>query len=82
MTDTPVPEFHTGPTRKAYVGEHSIVSFDSVVCEHAAECVRGAPTVFDTAARPWINPDGAAAETIEEVVGRCPSGALRYSRLD
>lgn len=76
-----VPTEHTGPTRKAYVGEHSIVSFDSVLCQHAAECVRGAPTVFDTAARPWIDPDGASADETEAVVGRCPSGALRFSRV-
>jgi uncharacterized Fe-S cluster protein YjdI len=76
-----VPAFHRdSPTRKAYVGEHSIVSFDSALCRHAAECVRGAPAVFDTARRPWIDPDAADADLIETVVGRCPSGALRFSR--
>ena len=68
------------PTRKAYRGEHSTVSFDSALCQHAAECVHGAPEVFDTSARPWITPDGAPAEKVAEVVGRCPSGALRWSR--
>lgn len=67
------------PTRKAYVGEHSTVSFDSALCQHAAECVHGAPGVFDTSARPWINPDGAPANEVAGVVGRCPSGALRWS---
>lgn len=68
------------PTRKTYTGVHSIVSFDPTLCQHAAECVRGAPAVFDTARRPWIDPDAASPEEIEAVVGRCPSGALRYSR--
>lgn len=80
MSTAPVPGHDDSPTRKAYVGEHSVVSFDSALCKHAAECVRGAPAVFDTARRPWIDPDGAPPEVVEEVVGRCPSGALRWSR--
>ena len=80
MTD---PDFHGGsPTRKAYEGTESIVSFDSALCKHAAECVHGLPSVFDTQRRPWIDPDGAPADEVEEVVGRCPSGALRFSRVD
>lgn len=76
-----VPEEHTGPTRKAYVGDDVIVSFDGQICAHAGECVRGAPAVFDTKRRPWIVPDGAPADEVIEVVGRCPSGALRVSRV-
>ena len=38
------------------------------------------PSVFDTSARPWINPETAttaeSAEELRVVVGRCPSGAL------
>lgn len=76
-----LPDEHAGPTRKAYVGEAVIVSFDGQLCAHAAECVRGAPAVFDTQRRPWIDPDGAPADEVIEVVGRCPSGALRVSRV-
>jgi len=79
MTD---PHFHRGATRKAYEGKAAIVSFDSVLCQHAAECVRGLPAVFDSHRRPWIDPDAASADEVEEVVGRCPSGALRFSRVD
>lgn len=64
-------------TRKTYVGKDVSVSFDPAVCEHAAECVRGLPAVFDVKQRPWIQPDNADAETVEQVVARCPSGALR-----
>lgn len=68
-------------TRKLYRGPVVDVSFDGELCRHAAECVRGMPAVFDVQARPWINPeaaaDGPAAELLREVVGRCPSGALR-----
>lgn len=67
-------------TRKTYRGPLVDVSFDGEVCRHAAECVRGMPEVFDTTARPWINPEVARtadlADKLREVVGRCPSGAL------
>lgn len=68
-------------TRKLYTGPIIDVSFDGEVCEHAAECVRGMPSVFNTANRPWINPEVARtddlANQLREVIGRCPSGALR-----
>lgn len=66
--------------RKTYTGEQVDVSFDPELCRHAAECVRGLPAVFDTSARPWIQPDGAPAADVVEVVARCPSGALRIER--
>lgn len=69
-------------TGKTYFGEAIDVSFDTARCIHAAECVRGLPAVFDTAKRPWIQPDGGTAEAIVAVVERCPSGALHYVRKD
>ncbi|MFD7408528.1 (4Fe-4S)-binding protein [Streptomyces sp. NPDC059866] len=56
------------PARKAYEGESITVTFQARRCLHATECVRGLPEVFDTAVRPWIRPDGAAADR-----GRCRS---------
>ena len=67
--------------RKDYAGADVTVSFDAERCRHAAECVRGLPAVFDTKRRPWILPDAAPASEVVEVVGRCPSGALRIERL-
>lgn len=67
--------------RKTYYGPLVDVSFDRPVCQHAAECVRGMPSVFNTKRRPWIDPGVAeikeSADLLREVVGRCPSGALR-----
>jgi uncharacterized Fe-S cluster protein YjdI/predicted GNAT family acetyltransferase len=66
--------------RKTYSGPEVDVSFDLNVCQHAAECVRGLPQVFNTQARPWINAEWAdtpeKADKVREVVARCPSGAL------
>lgn len=68
-------------TARTYTGPLLDVAFDGAVCQHAAECVRGMPAVFDPAARPWIDAgaadDEASAQTLREVVGRCPSGALQ-----
>ena len=67
--------------RKTYNGPVLDVSFDGEVCQHSGNCINGMPLVFDTAERPWINPehaaDHASANLLREVVGRCPSGALR-----
>ena len=68
-------------TRKAYCGPILDVSFDGDVCRHAAECVRGMPEVFNTSHRPWVDAEAAntpaKADLLREVIGRCPSGALR-----
>lgn len=66
-----------------YTGEAVTVTFDSVRCIHAQECIKRLPGVFNLEARPWVQPDaaGSAAELVE-VVERCPSGALTYLRND
>lgn len=64
---------------KRYTGSGIEVTFDGRRCLHAAECVRGLPAVFDTAARPWIQPDHATADEVAEVVRRCPTGALQIA---
>ena len=65
-----------------YASEDIEVQYDVVRCIHAAECVRGLPRVFNPNHRPWIDPDEAAADTIAEVVMRCPTGALHFTRKD
>ncbi|EFE78289.1 LOW QUALITY PROTEIN: conserved hypothetical protein, partial [Streptomyces filamentosus NRRL 15998] len=57
VTSQPPPR----PAAKSYDGEGIVVGFDSHRCLHAAECVRGLPTVFDVDRRPWIQPDNAPA---------------------
>lgn len=66
--------------RKLYTGPIVNVSYDREICEHAAECVRGMPEVFDTAKRPWINPEVAdtpeLADKPRSVIRLCPTKAL------
>jgi uncharacterized Fe-S cluster protein YjdI len=65
-------------TVKRYEGQRIEVSYDAARCLHAAECVRGLPTVFDTAKRPWIAPDAGDVDALAVVIRRCPTGALHY----
>lgn len=65
-----------------YKGRHIVVYFTVDRCTHVAECLRGAPDVFDTTRRPWIQPDAEPAEKVAEVVMRCPTGALHFERLE
>lgn len=68
--------------RKDYEGTSITVHWDSDRCIHSRLCVLGAPSVFDFEARPWVRPDGAAADEVARVIDSCPSGALSYTRTD
>ncbi|MEV0532963.1 (4Fe-4S)-binding protein [Kitasatospora sp. NPDC050463] len=84
-TDGDEDEDEAGALRRGartYEGAGIAVTFDPQVCRHAAECVRGLPSVFDTARRPWISPDAAEPGLVAEVVRRCPTGALTYRLAD
>src|SRR5262245_32394894 len=65
-----------------YEGDEIAVTYEVKRCIHAAECVRGLPSVFDPERRPWVRPEGASVEEVVRVVERCPTGALRYERSD
>lgn len=45
-------------------------------------CLRTLPSVFDVRRRPWVDLQGAEADAVADAVARCPTGALRYERLD
>lgn len=62
-----------------YENDQIKVQFNPNICEHAAECVKGLPTVFDVSKKKWINVDGSAANEITTVIDKCPTGALSYA---
>ncbi len=62
-----------------YEGEEITVHYNRLLCSHAAECGRRQKAAFDSSRKPWIIPDNATKDGIMEVVGACPSGALRFS---
>lgn len=67
---------------KEYAGDGIVVTWEPGRCQHATECVRGLPVVFDSSRRPWITPEAAGVEEIVAVVDRCPSFALGYRTDD
>ena len=64
---------------QAYSAEGITVTFDPNLCIHSAVCLASLPAVFDVGRRRWIRPEAASIEEVARVVGRCPSGALRYA---
>lgn len=64
-------------------GQKLELSFETKRCIHARFCVTGAPNVFLANVQgPWIHPDAMEVERVVEVAHACPSGAIRYHRLD
>lgn len=67
---------------RSYAAEDIDVQYDVRRCIHAAECVHGAPSVFDPNRKPWVDPTQGDSDLIAEVVTRCPTGALHFTRKD
>ncbi|NLC65486.1 MAG: (4Fe-4S)-binding protein [Clostridium sp.] len=65
---------------RKYETDEIIVYWEPDICEHAGECVKGAPKVFDVERRPWIKLDEEPYTKIENVIDKCPSKALSYKR--
>ncbi|MDP4157975.1 MAG: (4Fe-4S)-binding protein [Bacillota bacterium] len=63
---------------KTYENESIKIYWRPDICEHARECVKGLPNVFDVTKRPWISPQNATSDEIMRVIDRCPSRALSY----
>ncbi len=66
---------------RSYRTERVEVTWAPRRCIHAGECFRSSPEVFDPGARPWVRPEAASAEEVEDTVHRCPSGALGFRWL-
>jgi CDGSH-type Zn-finger protein/uncharacterized Fe-S cluster protein YjdI len=64
-------------------GEKLELLFEAKRCIHARFCVTGAPKVFLANVQgPWIHPDAMPVERVVEIAHACPSGAIRYRRID
>ena len=64
-------------------GEKLELQFEARRCIHSRFCVTWAPQVFLANVKgPWIHPDAMPVEQLVEVAHACPSGAIRYRRLD
>ena len=65
-----------------YKSKDLVVYFHVDRCTHVAECIKGAPKVFDSTRRPWVIVDAAKPDKVAEVILRCPTGALHFKRTD
>jgi CDGSH-type Zn-finger protein/uncharacterized Fe-S cluster protein YjdI len=64
-------------------GQKLELMFEAKRCIHSRFCVTGTPEVFLANVQgPWIRPDAAEVERVVEIAHACPSGAIRYRRLD
>jgi len=61
-----------------YKGDGFTVTYQKDICEHAAVCVKTLPQVFNPKSKPWINPQGASKQEIQEMINNCPSKALKF----
>ena len=77
----PEPRQQPGVDRE-YAGDGITVLWESSLCVHSANCLRGLPRVFRADARPWVRVDAGSADDIARVIMTCPSGALRFERTD
>lgn len=42
---------------RAYTGEKIDVYFNTAICQHSGNCVRGSAKLFNLKRKPWIIPD-------------------------
>ena len=64
-------------------GKHIRIQFDAKKCIHSRGCGLSRPDVFAPNVHGTsIHPDAAIPEAVAELAHRCPSGAIRYQRLD
>jgi uncharacterized Fe-S cluster protein YjdI/CDGSH-type Zn-finger protein len=69
-------------TRRTYENASIRVLWDSSMCIHTGICLHSGDGAFDVERRPWVDVEAARIETIVAAIEACPSGALRYERLD
>lgn len=64
-------------------GKKVLIQFEGRLCIHSRNCVLSRPDVFvPNVQGEWIHPDAATPEQVAALAEACPSGAIRYERLD
>ena len=63
---------------RKYLGKNIDIYYNVAICEHAGECFRRNPLVFEVARKSCIIPDNGDVASNQSVINRCPSWALKY----
>lgn len=80
--DSPPEERKQPGVERVYRTDKIAVYWEPRLCIHTANCIRALPDVFNPKRRPWVLIDAAPADAVADAVTRCPTGALRFERLD
>ena len=80
----PVAPLVMNPDNPNEAGTDKIyIKYDIKRCIHSRNCVLNAPRVFlANVTGPWLHPEEASPEQMEQIARDCPSGAITYHRLD
>ena len=65
-----------------FSGSAADVHWDSRLCIHIGECGRANNDLFVGGRQPWCKPDEVSSDEVADVVLRCPTGALTFTRKD
>jgi CDGSH-type Zn-finger protein/uncharacterized Fe-S cluster protein YjdI len=65
-----------------FPGSQADVQWDGRLCIHIGECGRANNDLFVGGRKPWCKPDEVSPDEVADVVSRCPTGALTFTRND
>lgn len=65
-----------------YPGDRATVTWNGPLCIHIGECGRARGDLFVAGRKPWCQPDVSSDDEVEDVVLRCPTGALSATFAD
>lgn len=64
--------------RRKYENNDIIIYWNPEQCTHDTNCFVSLSKVFAPEKIPWVNINGASAQSIMKTIDECPSGALKY----
>ncbi len=67
---------------KDFEGDQGTVRWDGRLCIHIGECGRASGDLFVSGRDPWCEPDLVGVDEVQDVVERCPTGALTLRKKD
>ena len=53
---------------RVYTGEKIDVYFNTALCQHSGNCVRGNSKLFNLKRKPWIMPDNVESTVVQQVI--------------
>ena len=65
---------------KEYVKDDLVIMWKPEKCIHAGICVKTLQNVYNPKEKPWIKPENATVEELEQQIDLCPSKALSYRK--